>query len=148
AFWTPTPLPAGDHGPTEVRHGSGYTVFEQHRDRLQQELTVFCPKDDPVKVWLLKVRNAGPQPRQLSATFYAEWVLGVSREQVALHVVTEEDAESGALLARNAFNPDFGSAVAFADVCLRPRTLTADRGEFLGRNGNVAAPAALRRVEL
>src|SRR5439155_8589452 len=59
-----------------------------------------------------------------------------------------EDGETGALLARNAFNADFGAAVAFADVSARPRTLTGDRTEFLGRNRGPASPAALERVEL
>ena len=50
-----------------------------------------------------------------------------------MHVVTEVDTETGALLARNAFRPDFGARVAFADVDRRPRTVTGDRVEFLGR---------------
>ena len=65
-----------------------------------------------------------------------------------MHVVTEVDAETGALLARNAFRPDFAGRVAFADVDRRPRTLSADRLSFLGRHGSVAAPSALGRVEL
>ena len=65
-----------------------------------------------------------------------------------MHVVTEIDPETGALLARNAFRADFGGSVAFADVNRRPRTVTADRVEFLGRHGSLAAPAALGRVEL
>ena len=58
------------------------------------------------------------------------------------------DLESGALFARNAFNADFGPAVAFADTSLRPRTVTGDRLEFLGRNRSPATPAALERVGL
>src|SRR5205807_1096860 len=45
-------------------------------------------------------------------------------------------------------NEDFGSQVAFAAVNLRPRAWTADRTEFLGRLGSVAAPAALQRQSL
>jgi cyclic beta-1,2-glucan synthetase len=146
--WSPTPLPVRDGTPTTVRHGAGYTVFEQRREGLEQELTLFCSMQDPVKFWRLKVRNIGSQPRLLSTTLYLEWVLGVNREQTDLYVVTEEDSETGALFARNTFSMDFGGAVAFADVSLRPRTITGDRTEFLGRNGTAAAPAALERVEL
>ena len=43
---------------------------------------------------------------------------------------------------------DFAEQVAFVDVNVRPRTLTGDRTEFLGRNGSVESPAALDRLEL
>jgi cyclic beta-1,2-glucan synthetase len=65
-----------------------------------------------------------------------------------MSVVTELDEESGALLARNWFSEDFAGQIAFADVSIRPRSFTADRTEFLGRNGSVTAPAALGRVSL
>jgi cyclic beta-1,2-glucan synthetase len=145
AVWTPTPLPLG--GPCKVRHGHGYSVFESSAQGLSTELTLGVPPADPVKLILLKVRNTGDRPRRLSATFYAEWVLGTSRDLAPMQVLTELD-EDGALLARNPFNADFSGGVAFADVSVRPRGVTADRTEFLGRNGSVLAPAALRRVGL
>jgi cyclic beta-1,2-glucan synthetase len=146
--WTPTPRPVGGAAPTLVRHGHGYSLFQQHSHGLVQELLVFVPAADPLKVVALKVRNPGGRPRRLAVTFYAEWVLGTVRDQAAMNVRTELDAETGALLAHNSFDADFASQVAFADVDLRPRTVTGDRTEFLGRDGSPAAPAALARVEL
>jgi cyclic beta-1,2-glucan synthetase len=148
AIWTPTPLPLGALFPTRVRHGQGYSVFEQQSPGLAQELTLFVPVDTDVKILVLRIQNQGDRPRHLSATFFAEWVLGTVREQAPMNVLTEIDAESGALLARNPFNADYPQQLAFADVNLRPRMLTADRTEFLGRNGSVTAPAALRRIGL
>ncbi len=148
AVWSPTPLPIPAASAVVVRHGWGFTTYERLGHGLAQELTVFVPADDPVKVLLLKLSNVGGRVRHLSATYYAEWVLGTSREAAAMSVVTEVDPEAGLLLARNAFNTDFGKAVAFVDVDRRPRTLTADRTEFLGRLGSVASPAALTRTEL
>ncbi|HXG11839.1 MAG TPA: glucoamylase family protein, partial [Gemmataceae bacterium] len=146
-FWTPTPLPRGA-ADVRVRHGQGYTVFEQDSHGLRQELLLFMPPDDPVKLIRLRVRNQGQRPRRLAAVFYAEWVLGTVRDQAAMNVVTEFDPESEAILARNPFNADFAGQLAFAATTLRPLQFTADRTEFLGRNGSTADPAALGRVGL
>jgi cyclic beta-1,2-glucan synthetase len=147
-IWSPTPLPAGGKAPTMVYHGAGFTSYVQEQYRLATELTVFVPVSDPVKVIRLHVTNRGDRTRRLSAAFFAEWVLGTVRDQTAWTIVTEVDAESGALFARNAFNSEFGSAIAFADISVRPRSVTGDRVEFLGRNGALALPAGLRRVRL
>jgi cyclic beta-1,2-glucan synthetase len=143
--WCPTPLPIPSHAPTLIRHGFGYTVFQRRIHGVEHELTLFVPPDEPVKLIRLRVRNPHSEPRRLSATFYAEWVLGNTREENAMHVVTEVDPDTGALLARNVFREDFAARVAFAEVNQRPRTLTADRGEFLGRHGSATMPAALDR---
>jgi cyclic beta-1,2-glucan synthetase len=147
-FWSPTPLPLRFPAPTQVRHGQGYTIYEQQSHGLAHELLTFVPPSDPVKLVRLKVHNTGRRNRRLSVTFYLEWVLGTVRAVTAPTIVPWVDPQTGALLARNAFNLDFATSIAFVDVNLRPRTLTADRTEFLGRNGSAAAPAALSRVEL
>jgi cyclic beta-1,2-glucan synthetase len=97
---------------------------------------------------VLKLRNESGRPRKLSATGYVEWVLGDLRARSAMHVSTEVDPESGALLARNPYNTEFAGRVAFFDVDEPKRSVSGDRTEFLGRNGTPGNPAALRRVRL
>src|SRR5438034_3420736 len=47
------------------------------------------------------------------------------------------------MFARNPWNAEFGSRVAFADLAGRQTQWTADRREFLGRHGTLDRPAAL-----
>jgi cellobiose phosphorylase len=65
-----------------------------------------------------------------------------------MHVATEIDPQSGAILARNPYNAEFGDRVAFFNVDHATRTATGDRTEFLGRNGTLNHPAALERSRL
>jgi cellobiose phosphorylase len=146
--WTPTPLPRGPRAAVTVRHGQGYTRYTHRSRNLDQDMLVFVPPDDPVKVVCLAVRNNGDRPRRLSATYYAEWVLGTVRENAPLQVVCERDPETGAVLARNAWAGNFAAGVAFLAAGPSPHSVTADRTEFLGRHGSVSAPAALERVGL
>jgi cellobiose phosphorylase len=143
-FWSPTPLPARGATPYVIRHGFGYTVFEHVEFGIASELWVYVAMDAPVKFSVLKLRNMSGRPRRLSATGYMEWVLGDLRLRNLLHVQTEVDLKTGALLARNYYNTEFPDRVVFLDVNDATRTLTGDRKEFIGRNGSLSQPAAMR----
>jgi cyclic beta-1,2-glucan synthetase len=153
-IWSSTPLPAGAASPYLVRHGAGYSVFEHHSHGLRQRLRVLATRDDPVKVIQLRLENTWGRTRRLTATFFAEWVLGINRDHAQQYVVSEYDSEATALLARNAYSPEFSQrggsdpAVAFLASSKAPHGLTADRAEFLGRKGGMHRPAALDRVGL
>ena len=145
--WCPTPGPIHSAEATVVRHGQGYTTFERTVDKLGHKLTLLVPPRDPVKVIHLAITNTASETRFLSATYYAEWVLGGNREPAAMQVITELGPD-GVLLARNPTHPDYGTDLAFLDASITERSITADRAEFLGRNGSVAHPAALSRAGL
>jgi cyclic beta-1,2-glucan synthetase len=147
-FWSPTPLPARGRSPYVIRHGFGYTVYEHSENGIISELWVYVAMDAPVKFMVLKLKNVSGRPRRLSVTGFWEWVLGDLRQKSLLHVRTEVDLKTGALLARNLDNTEFPDRIVFLDVNETTRTLTGDRKEFIGRNGSLAQPAALKRERL
>ena len=147
-FWSPTPLPCCGETPYTTRHGFGYSVFEHTEQGIQTELWTYVALDAAIRFCVVKIRNLSGRPRRLSITGYVEWVLGDLRQKAAMHVVTEIDANGGALLARNAFNQEFADRVAFFDVDEATRTLSGDRNEFIGRNGTLQKPAAMLRARL
>ncbi|WP_301101646.1 glucoamylase family protein [Propionivibrio sp.] len=146
--WSPTPLPVRATTPYIIRHGFGYSVFETKSGGIRSELWVYVALDAAVKFSVLKVRNESGRPRRLSATGYVEWVLGDLREKSAMHVNTEIAAQSGALYARNPYSTEFSDRLAFFDVDDPARTLSGDRAEFIGRNGSLRNPAAMKRSRL
>jgi len=147
-FWSPMPLPCRGATPYTTRHGFGYSVFEHTERGIHSELWVYAALDAPIKFTVLKVRNESARARRLSATGYAEWVLGDLRPKSSMHVITEIDPKSGALFARNHYNTEFRGRTAFFDVDEISRTVSGDRTEFLGRNGTLRAPAAMTRTRL
>ncbi|HEV2221106.1 MAG TPA: glucoamylase family protein [Casimicrobiaceae bacterium] len=147
-FWSPAPMPSPGAGAYVTRHGFGYSVFEHSEDGVDSELWVYVAIDASVKFSVLKVRNTSGRSRRLSATGYVEWVLGDMRPKTTMHVVTEIESKGGAILARNAYNTEFPDRVAFFDVDDPLRSVSGDRGEFLGRNGALGNPAAMTRSRL
>jgi cyclic beta-1,2-glucan synthetase len=148
SFWSPSPLPAKGRSGYDCRHGFGYSVFEHLEGGIGSELTIFVAMDAPVKLAVFKLRNLSDRPRRISLTGYFELVLGEWRHANLMHVVTETDPQRGTLLARNAYGRAAGDRIVAVDVSEASRTATGNRAEFIGRNGTLADPEAMRRVKL
>jgi cellobiose phosphorylase len=172
-FWSPTALPIRELDPYRARHGQGYSVYEHNSHAIEQELITFVPiangsmpesatpesesstrfqapslETPTVRVQRLRLRNTSSRRRRLSVTNYVEWVMGTTREETQMQIVTRWDGDGRLLLARNSFNPDFAHRVAFISASPNVVSWTGDRTEFLGRNGSAARPAALLRSGL
>ena len=156
-FWSPTPLPgpmsmSGQSGYV-CRHGFGYSAFEHSQAGISSEMYTYVAMDAPVKFVVVKLRNHSGRSRRLSLTGYWELVLGEWRHANLMHIVTETDPHSGALFARNAYGSECANRIVFAHVSNKQPgdpvgSVTGNRTEFIGRNGSLANPAAMRRTRL
>ncbi|ANB03777.1 GH36-type glycosyl hydrolase domain-containing protein [Ectothiorhodospira sp. BSL-9] len=148
AFWSPTPLPARGRNGYVCRHGFGYSIFEYQESGIASESSIYVAMDAPVKCVVIKLHNHSRRARRLSLTGYWELVLGEWRHANLMHIVTETEPHTGALLARNAYGQECAHRLVFAHVSGRDRSISGGRTEFIGRNGSMANPAAMRRKRL
>lgn len=156
--WTAAPTAGFSEAPYKITHGRGYTIFEHERDGIEHEMTMYVPLDDPIKIMKLKLKNNSSVQREISLTYYAEWVLGVQRQSNSPHIVTEWHENASVMTARNTYQETFREANAFLGMYIQsPDTnasvnenlsWTSDRNEFIGRNGTLGHPAALDRLSL
>jgi cyclic beta-1,2-glucan synthetase len=142
-MWSVTPAPCGGGDACRVTHAPGATEWIKASHGLRQSLTVHIAPEAPVKLFVLSLSNPGPHPRRITATLYAEWVLGAVNDQARPHVVCDYDPTHRALLARSGWNPEFAARVAFVTASRPPHSLTCNRTAFLGPEGDRARPAGL-----
>lgn len=176
-LWTLTPASGRHPEPYTVVHGQGYSVFRHERNGIRHELTLYVPIRDPVKIMRLRLANASSRPRRLGLAYYAEWVLGVQRQQSAPHIAVRWHEEASVLMAENRYQEHFREAVAFLGIFAaeggeetspaNKRTAeaehaggtgnagaadslswTSDQLEFVGRNGSLESPAGLAAERL
>ncbi len=145
AVWSPTPLPAGRTERTLVRHGAGYTIYERESHGLVQQLTIFVPPAAGLKVARLRVKNTLARHRRLTATYYAEWVLGSRTGAQRAYIVPDFLQDHACLLATCNWSAEFGGRFAFLASESKAHGFTTDRTEFLGQRGDYAVPEALER---
>lgn len=146
--WTTTPQPMGRNAACRIRHGMGFTRWCKNSHGLEQELLCFVPVDAPVKIARLRLINRSGQARRITATFYAEWLLGALGSVSRPHVVSRYDKTHKAITGRNLWNSEFATRTAFLTASMDPHSVTGDRHDFLGREGDVSDPDGLRRWEL
>lgn len=142
---TPVSYGRTDRGTYKVRHGFGYSKFLHEENLLNQELTVFTPLDEPLKLWELKLTNQSENVKYLTLTYYVEWVLGTQREHTNPYIVTSYNNEHEYLSAKNIYTFNFGNSQCFMFSSEMIKGYTGDRQEFLGRKGSVLDPQGIDR---
>lgn len=148
AAWTITPSPIRGQEEYVIRHGQGYSIFEHNSHGLYCTQTIYVPRRDSVKVNLITLYNPTPHPREISIYYYAEWILGVDRSDGSQFIKSRYDQDLDVFLAENPFNEEFSGQQAFLFSSGTITSYTADRKEFIGRNGSLKWPAALERESL
>lgn len=147
-----------DYDYYRVRHGLGYTVFEQGYQGLETQWTLFAAKDDPLEIWICTLRNNSGTIKNLQLASYLEWNLGagpdINREFHKIFIHTEFEAQSRTLFAgkrlwevpseRGHWNTIW-PYVGFHAVSEKVAGWDADREKLIGRNGSYTAPQGIRR---
>jgi cyclic beta-1,2-glucan synthetase len=106
--------------------------------------TMFVPMQDPIKIVRVSLENKTDQPRNLSLFFYAEWVLGVNRGENARFIITDYMLKTIVCwhiiaIMKNLLAEQLSCPV----ICLFIPILPL-RSEFLGRNGSMDFPQAMK----
>ncbi len=140
---TPMSLGRTDRGTYRVRHGFGYSIFHHEEENITQELTVFTPLEEPVKLWELKLTNISDRERYLSLTYYVEWVLGALRDQTNPYILSDYSNEHEYLSAKSIYNYNFHKHNAFIFSSEMITGYTGDRQEFFGLKGGILNPRGL-----
>ncbi|WP_337010547.1 GH36-type glycosyl hydrolase domain-containing protein [Pantoea sp. AS142] len=150
ACWSPMTLPVRGQGDYLTRHGFGYSVFAHRENGVDSEMTILVDEQAPVKLAILKLSNHSGRTRKLAVTGYVEWTLGATRTHSAAHIITHSHTLAGgnAVMANNFYGSNGGERTAFFAVNDPLSTVTGNRREFLGRNGSLHAPAAIKMRRL
>lgn len=146
--WLPMTYPRDGSETRWAQHGQGYSRFVCASQGLDQEILVSIAPDDPVKFITLKIKNRGTSRRRVSATYFADVVMGVSREETQLHLVSEPLPQSDGLLIRNTYHATNPEQLVFLRVIGPDSSVSGDRTTFLGRNGDLSSPNGLSQMSL
>jgi len=147
-YWSLTPQPAGDGLEYKVQHEFGSSTFETANHGIASRLLISGAVTDRVKWYSVTLSNLEGAEQKLELYFYADLVLGVTRETTYRFITTSFDRTAQTLCAVNYYNNEFAGRVVSVGSSEPIVGHSASRAEFMGRNGDLTRPAALERGAL
>lgn len=150
-FWTITPGPIRENDPYCTRHGQGYTTYTHNSHTIEQEMTLFTPLDEAhsaVRIQLIRLTNRSSRTKKLSLFSYVELTMGTDREDTQRYIVSNWNYETKTLFASNHYRNIFSEKVVYCSSSPSASSFTCSRKEFIGRNGTLNSPEALKHTQL
>lgn len=99
--------------PSRCSHGFGYSILESEGEALHKEITEFVAVDDPVKLYIVKLKNKTKKDISLNVDFFINPVLGNFEEKTGRHILTETMESNNYLRMRNVYNNDYSDINVF-----------------------------------
>ena len=148
-FWSPAPFPVKGESNYRITHGFGYTSYDHIEKGIASQMKVFVDKEASIKFVALTIKNKSDRSRKLAVTGYLEIILGNVRSKTNMHILSDYEAECGALFFKNRYNDAFAERVAFFKIIgVNKISNTTDRSKFIGRNRDLSDPEALYLKDL
>ena len=139
--------PMPDSKNYNVIYGFGYTKYIHKSDDIEQELEVFVPKEDSIKIGILKLKNMSLTRKKLRIIYYMKPVLGENELKSDGYINLTHDKNNNIICVQNLYNSEFSDDIIYVSNSEKIISYTGDKKFFLG-NGNLSTPDALRKTNL
>ncbi len=139
------PMPDDDN--YNVIFGFGYAKFIHKSDEIEQELEVFVPQDESIKVQILKLKNTSINRKKLKLVYYSKPVLGEDEVKTKEYINLSFDKNNNIICANNLYNQDFKDDIIYVSNSEEIKSYTGDKEFFIGE-GNMSNPDAMRKNRL
>ena len=138
--------PMPDKNDYNVIYGFGYTKYIHESSNIYQELEVFVPREDSVKIGILKLNNKSMERRKLRIVYYIKPVLGEDEIKSCGDIKVHFDINANIVEAQNLYENEFKS-IMYISSSEKIKSYTGDKKFFLGEGG-ISNPDGLKKYNL
>ena len=145
--WSLGSNPMPDNRNYNVIYGFGYAKYIHESFGVYQELTTFVPKEDSIKINVLKLKNDTPNKKKIKIVYYTKPVLGEDELKSNGNIYVKYDTNNNMLSIKNLYANELGSTVTFISSSEKIKSFTADKSFFFGKGG-LSNPEGLKKTYL
>ena len=125
--------PKPDDKNYNIVHGFGYSKYIHKSQGIEQELTIFVPKEDSVKIQFLKLKNTTSNKKKIKVIYYAKPVLGEDEIKTNNYINLNYDKNTNIILLKNLYNSEIDGDSIFLTCSEKINSYTGDKDFFLGK---------------
>ena len=138
------PMPDGNN--YNVIYGFGYAKYIHKSNDILQELDVFVPNEDSVKINILKLSNTSPVKKKLKIVYYLKPVLGEDEIKTDGFIKLEFSRKLNLVNIQNLYENELKN-YCFVSSSEKIKSYTGDNQFFLGKGG-LSNPDSLKKYSL
>ena len=128
-----------------LTYSPGHVKFKSIQNNIEQELNIFVPLKDNIKINILKLKNLEPNKRKLKLIYYIKPVLG--EDEIKTNGFIEAKKDNNLITIRNLYKDNFKNNIAFVSCSEKIKSYTGNKDFFIGK-GNISNPEGLDKVSL
>ena len=127
--------PMPDENDYFVTYGFGYAKYNHTSMQIKQELKVFIPREDSIKVNLLTLKNLLPKKRKIKLVYYIKPVLGEDEISTNGFIQIENKVGENTILLRNKYSiKDYYAYISSSE---KINSYTGSRRFFVRKRNNI-----------
>ena len=146
-IWSLGANPMPDDKNYNIVYGFGYCKYIHKSCGIEQELEIFVPREDSIKVNILTLKNTTPNRKKLKIYYYIKPVIGEDEIKSNGHISVDFETNNNILVAKNLYKTEEHSNLIYVSASEKINSYTGDKNFFLG-DGGISNPQALRKVRL
>ena len=109
---------------------------------IKQEVEIFVPKEDSVKVQIIRLKNETPRRRKIKLVYYLKPVIGEDEVKTNGFLAFKYNRNSNTIMIKNIANTDYKN-ITFVSSSEKIKSYTGIKKEFFG-NGGLSNPSGLK----
>jgi len=143
--WSIGSRPMQDDNDYYITYGFGYAKYEHTSLGVLQEVEVFVPIQESIKVNLLKLKNTTPDKKKFKLLYYIKPVLGEDETKSNGYIYVSKS--SNIVYAKNLYSEEFKDQISYISSSENIKSYTGNKNSFIGSKG-IQDPIALKSVKL
>ena len=146
--WQPVGKPL-DQADYRCVHGMSYTRYECDYNNIHATQTLVVPKEDPVELWDVTIKNTGDKPRTLGLFSYCEFSfhhIQMDNQNFQMSLYAAGSSCEDGIIEHDLYYEEFGWQYFTASV--QPDSFDCLRDEFLGLYHDESNPVGVENGRL